>query len=252
MVYEFEPTAVAPASPSASGGGRGGESSRRRTFSGQPIKRTVVDVSSVLGMVDGGIPLPVQASIAGLVEEVERLRHEVDLAHHYEYFLGEEADRHPILPVLNRRAVLRALGQLLAASERAGVPGSLVYLHFGGIERLREIHGLAAADGALIHVTSLIRAELRQTDLIGYLDGSDFAVALAVAEADGADEKAQHIAARVAERPFVWEGSRFLFSVGIGVAHFQPAISAEDLLAAADAKRRGITDPGTPAAGPEA
>lgn len=188
-------------------------------------------------------PQAVEQSIAALVAEIERLRHEVDLARHYENFLGEEADRHPTLPVLNRRALLRALGQLLVASEQAEMPGSLLYLHVGGIERLRVQQGLAASDAALTHVAQTMRAEFRQTDLIGYLDGGDFAVALALADPVSAEKKARALAGHLTEQPWIWQDSRFLFTIGFGLAHFRAERSADETLSLADAVRRGVSRP---------
>ncbi|MDR3439514.1 diguanylate cyclase domain-containing protein [Telmatospirillum sp.] len=238
MVDRIDERTIEALGWSSLGGRQGSEFLRRRALPRTPEKRPVVDVSSVFDFSEAPLPLAVEQSLAALVEEVERLRHEVDLSHHYENFLGEEADRHSILPVLNRRAWLRALGQLLVASEQSDFPGSALYLHVGGVERLRVTQGLGASDAALVHVAELMRKAFRQTDLIGYLDGSDFAVALALAEPDAAREKARAVAESLAKESFIWRGSRFLFTVGFGLADFQPGVSAEDLLGAADASRR--------------
>jgi diguanylate cyclase (GGDEF)-like protein len=236
-------TAVTAAERSNSDARQGDHLARRRFLPPAPAKRTISDVATLLCGADGMSSESVAQSIAALVEEIERLRREVDLSRHYENFLGEEADRHPTLPVLNRRALMRALGQLLVASEQAEVPGSLLYLHVGGIERLRVLHGLAASDAALTHVAQLMRSEFRQTDLIGYLDGGDFAVALALAEPAAAMEKARSLAEHLAEQPLVWQDNRFLFTIAFGLAHFRADLSAEATLALADAVRRGVSLP---------
>jgi GGDEF domain-containing protein len=246
MMDDVSPTAVTALDRSTSGGRQGGDSPRRYLAASAPSKRTVDDVAAVLGGTDGVLSQAVEHSIAALVQEVERLRREVDLAHHYENFLGEEADRHPILPVLNRRALLRALGQLLVASEQAGVPGSLLYVHVGGVERLRVRYGLAASDLALAQIAQTIRAECRQTDLVGYLDGGDFAIALALAEPAAADEKARALADRLVEQPLIWGDSRHFFTVGFGLARFRAELSAEEALNLADGARRGVSPPDDP------
>ena len=243
MVDGVNPAAIIPASRSNSGGRQGGDTLRRRFSPSAPARRTVDDVAAVLGGLDGSLPEAVEKTIAALVGEVERLRHEIDLARHYENFLGEEADRHPTLPVLNRRALMRELGQLLIATDEAGVPGSFLYLHMGGVERLRERHGLAASDAALIEMAQVIRAECRQTDLIGYLDGGDFAVVLALAEPKAAEEKAKSLVSRLARHPLVWQDDHFHFSVGFGLVEFSSGLSADDILTMADASRRGVGEP---------
>lgn len=229
-----------PADRSHSGGRQAGYQAGRPPPVAAPAHQGAEDV---LGASGGQFPQSAEQSIAALVAEVERLRHDVDLARHYEAFLGEEADRHPILPVLNRRALLRALGQLLVASEQAEITGSLLYLHIGGIERLRVLHGLAASDAALLHAVRVMRGELRQTDLIGYLDGGDFAIALALADPAAAEDKARALIAHLVAEPVEWEGGRFLFTVTVGLAHFHAERSAEETLHLADLTRRGGARP---------
>ncbi len=231
--------AVMPAGSVATPGGSGGDGGGRRPF---PFRRhkpsDVVEASSILDLPPGAIPGAAQASIAALVGEVERLREEAEQSRHVEAFLAAEADRHPLLPVLNRRAFLRELGRLLALSEREALPGTLVYLHLGEVERLRVEQGLAAGDAALVHLAAVLRSALRQTDLVGYLDGADFAVALAVCEDDVAGEKVAHIVRTLAGRQFLWLGRPVHFAIGLGMVHFRAEASAEQLLGEADAARR--------------
>lgn len=209
-----------------------------------PERRPVIDATPMLGLADGSIPPAIQACLSGLVEEVERLREQVDVARHHEAFLQSQLDRHPFLPCLTRRAFLAATARLVDTSLRVGLPGTLVYLQLAGIDRLKVVHGLAAADAALTHVVALIAGQLRQTDLLGHLDGGDFAVALAVSEDGGAEDKARRIARHIAEHAFDWQGRRFLFTATLGVAHFQEDRTAEQLLADADAARRSGDDVG--------
>ncbi len=241
LPIDMDATAIIAAGCIATSGRSGREGAWPRST---PRRRQrsagIVDVASILGLPPGAIPASVQDSIAALVDEVECLRDEADQSRHVETFLAMEADRHSFLPVLTRRALLRELGRLLDLSEREALPGSLIYLHLGGIERLRVVEGLAASDAVLVQVAEEIRSELRQTDLLGYLDGCDFAVALAVAEDGGAAEKAENIAAKLAGRSFDWQGRPIILSVGLGVAHFRSGVRAEQLLAAADAARRGL------------
>lgn len=198
---------------------------------------TPADVSSLLGMPLGDIPKPVLDKVAALVDEIDLLRTELSQAHHHVRWLGERSDQDSLLPVLHRRAFMRDLGRLMEQSERAGLPGALVLLQVGGVGLLRSAHGIEAGDAALTHVAGLLKAELRQTDLLGYLDNGDFAVALALTE--GAGDKARDLAARLSAEPFEWRGERYSFTVLVGQAGFRSGETARSLLAAADRDRRG-------------
>ena len=127
-----------------------------------------------------------------------------------------------------------ALSRLLQASERAELPGTLAILHVAGIEAVREAHGLAAASAALTFIAEEITTELRQTDLLGYLDSSDFAIALAVAEPDGAKAKLDRIVTTLAATSFLWEEKPISLGIAAGMVHFTAGMTGESLLAEAD------------------
>jgi len=213
---------------------------RWRHYGARPAPMvTPQDVASLLGMPLGAIPLPVQEKFAELVDEVENLRAELNQAQHHVHWLEERSDQDSLLPLLHRRAFLRELGRVMEQSERAALPGTLVLLHVGGIDLLRQVHGLEAGDAALLHVADQLKTQLRQIDLLGYLDNGDFAVALALAEDEGAEDKARSLAANLTAEPFVWQGQSFLFTVLAGQAHFRPGDTPQTVLTAADAARRG-------------
>ena len=218
---------------------------RRDGDHGKPHEHhAVVDSTSVLGLADGAVPQSVRDGLAALVTEVERLREQLVVAHRHEEFLRSQLDQHPFLACLNRRAFLAATARLLETSLRVELPGTLVYLQLPAVDRLKLVHGLAAADAALAHVVPLIAGELRQTDLLGHLDGGDFALALGFSGDDGAEGKARRIAGQIAARPFDWQGLRFGLTASLGFAHFRSGSDAEQLLAEADLARRSGDDIG--------
>ncbi|HVI52664.1 MAG TPA: diguanylate cyclase [Candidatus Sulfotelmatobacter sp.] len=247
VTYDDIPSRAAAAMPAGSvtpdrrDGEQRPEVFRWRHYGARPAPMTTPqDVASLLGMPLGAIPKPLQDKIAELVDEVEHLRGELNQAHHHIHWLEERSDQDAQLSVLHRRAFLRELGRVLEQCERAGgLPGTVALLHVGGIELLRHVHGMEAADAALLHVAGVLRRRLRQTDLLGYLDNGDFAVALTLAGDEGADGKARELADSLTAEPFLWKDQPFLFTVLAGQAHFRDGGTAQTLLAAADAARRG-------------
>jgi len=236
MVDHIDPLAyISPPVPPAGGhGGFAGRQPPRDQKSAAHSQSPAVDVAGVLGDAQQALSPAMQACVLELVEQVERLREELERVRMHETWLENAADRHPSLPALNRRAFMGALGRLLQASERAELPGTLALLHVAGIEAVREAHGLAAASAALTFVAEEIMTELRQTDLLGYLDSSDFCIALAVAEPEGAKAKIDRIAGTLAATSFLWEETPVVLGVSVGMVHFESGITAERLLAAAD------------------
>ena len=236
MVDHIDPSAYIPPSV-APAGGQGGFAGRQPQQERKPESSgpaPIVDVAAVLGATEQALSPAMQACFLELVEHVERLREELERVRMHESYLANAADRHPSLPALTRRAFMGALTRLLQTSERAELPGSLAVLHVSGIEKLREAHGLAAAGAALAFVAGEIMTELRQTDLLGYLDSSDFAIALAVAEPEGAKAKIERIATTLAATPFLWQEKPIGLGIAAGMVHFEAGMTAESLLAEAD------------------
>lgn len=236
MVDQIDPSAYIPP-PVAPAGGQGGLAGRQPQQEHKPASSgasPAVDVAAVLAATEQALSPAMQACFLELVEQLERLREELEWVKMHESYLVNAADRHPSLPALNRRAFMSALTRLLQASERAELPGSLAVLHVSGIEALREAHGLAAAVAALAFVAEEIMTELRQTDLLGYLDSSDFAIALAVAEPEGAKDKIDRIATTLAATSFLWEEKPIGLGIAVGMVHFGEGMTAESLLALAD------------------
>ena len=236
MVDQVEPSAYIPP-PVAPAGGQSGFAGRQPRQDHQPaghIPSPVVDVAAVLGDGEQALSPAMQACFLELVEQAERLREELERVRMHETYLESAVDRHPSLPALNRRAFMGSLTRLLQASERAELPGTLAILHVAGIEAVREAHGLAAASAALTFVAEEIMTELRQTDLLGYLDSSDFAIALAVAEPEGAKVKIDRIVTTLAATAFLWEDKPISLGIAAGMIHFEEGMTAESLLASAD------------------
>lgn len=236
MVDQVEPAAYVPP-PVAPAGGQGGFAGRQPHQDHKPASHNsspAVDVAAVLGATEQALSPAMQACFLELVEQAERLREELERVRMHETYLESALDRHPILPALNRRAFMSALSRLLQASERAELPGTLAVLHVAGIESVRQKHGLAAASAALTFVAEEIMTELRQTDLLGYLDSSDFAIALAVAEPEGAKAKIDRIGATLAATSFLWEEKPISLGIGVGMVNFETGMTAESLLASAD------------------
>jgi GGDEF domain-containing protein len=235
MVDQIDPSAYIPP-PVGPAGGQGGFAGRQQHERKPPASgpSPAVDVAAVLAATEQALSPAMQACFLELVQQLERLREELERVRMHESYLVNAADRHPSLPALNRRAFMGALTRLLQASERAELPGSLAVLHVSGIEAVREAHGLPAASAALAFVAEEIMAELRQTDLLGYLDSSDFALALAVAEPDGAKTKIDRIAATLAATPFLWQDQPIDLGIAVGMVHFGAGMTAESLLAQAD------------------
>jgi GGDEF domain-containing protein len=240
-------------------GDRGGPGQRRNPANqgkGDPHRRGLVDVANdvrphsleatddlagLLGLSQMDLPAPVQACITALIEEVERLRNELAQVRRHEEMLRDLADHHPTLPVQHRRAFLRELTKLMAQCERSGMPGTLIHLHLAGAEALRAAHGPEAAEAALGKAIEIIRGGTEPADALGYMEGGNFALALALIGENEARTRVQHLAQRIAAMPFLWNGQRPALDVVWASIPFAAGIEADALLRTVESAARGQT-----------
>jgi len=195
------------------------------------------DVASILGLPEAAVTPAVLKAVTGLLAELERLRWMDSQHHRRQTFLEGLAERDCVVPACNRRGFMRELEALLATGSGEG---TLVVLHVHGIEQLRQLHGFAAGDGALRHITANLVGALRSTDPVGLLGGSDFGVLLPGTELISAREKVRDVMERINAQPFVWEGRSCSFAMFSGYHVLQPGENAEAALAGADRARRGL------------
>ena len=200
-------------------------------------KHTVADVASILGLPDAAVTPAVLKAVTGLLSELDRLRWLDSQHRRRQAFLEGLGDRDAVVPTLNRRGFLRELEALLSTGHGSG---TLVVLHVGGIEHLRQVQGCAAGDGALRHVSAHLVGALRSSDPVGLMGGSDFALLLSGTELDAAREKVREIMERINQQPFYWQGDVLSFALFSGYHVLQPGEGAEAAVAAADRARRGL------------
>jgi diguanylate cyclase (GGDEF)-like protein len=145
------------------------------------------------------------------------------------------ADRDALTPLLNRRAFLRELVRAQAFVERYEAPASLIYFDLDGLKTLNDRFGHAAGDAALKAIAERILGLVRASDVVGRLGGDEFAVLLVQTDGFQAEAKACALAEAVAGQPVAGLEPGARISISWGVAELRPGLSADALLAEADA-----------------
>lgn len=190
------------------------------------------------GLKRSKLPLAVRAAVDLLTAETAMLAQEnADLAE--KLAIAEAlADRDPLVPVFNRRALLRELGRVVSYVDRYRTQAAVIFIDMDGFKALNDGFGHAVGDAALAHVARLLLHQVRDSDIVGRVGGDEFAVVLANAAPDEARRKASGLAAVIAETPFIFEGVRHALSATLGVHTFHGdgagGEGAESLVARAD------------------
>jgi len=196
--------------------------------------REVSDSASVMGIPEAELTPKVRAAIMTLMEEVGRLRQEIETARNRLSQLEWVADQDSLLPVFNRRAFVRELSRVMSYSERYGTPSSVLYFDINSFKAINDGFGHAAGDAALELVTETLVQNLRESDIVGRLGGDEFGIILSHADRATANEKAQMLAERIGAARFAWDGQEIRLNVAYGVYSFKQGEDALHALEEAD------------------
>lgn len=137
----------------------------------------------------------------------------------------------PLTALPNRRAFERGmLGQ-----RRAGEQSALLALDLDHFKAVNDTYGHAAGDLVLQQVAVVLRANMRQRDLLARVGGEELSVLLPATGATRARQIANRLRREVAAIEIDWEGTVITVTVSIGVALADGGLPADKLFAQADA-----------------
>jgi diguanylate cyclase (GGDEF)-like protein len=193
------------------------------------------DQATFLGLKETELSPSVRAALMALLDEVGRLRQELDLTRKRISHLERVADEDSMLPIANRRAFVRELTRLISYCERYGTAGSVLYFDLNGMKEINDRYGHPAGDEALRHFARLLVANLRDSDVVGRLGGDEFGVILAQADETQARDKAGTLVDLVNTHPVMWQGEALLLSCAVGIHQFSARQNADEALSKADA-----------------
>ncbi|MDF1721185.1 MAG: GGDEF domain-containing protein [Minwuia sp.] len=193
-----------------------------------------VEVSDFFGVPEGELTPKVREALMGLMDEVDSLRRELQIAKGKIEGLEELADRDPLMPVANRRAFVREMSRMMSYTERYGVPSSLVFFDVNGLKQINDSLGHAAGDKALLAVATTLGEQIRDTDIVGRIGGDEFGVILAQADEDVARVKAQQLVDAIKALPVAFDGTTFHVDVAHGIFPFGKGDTTTSALAEAD------------------
>jgi diguanylate cyclase (GGDEF)-like protein/PAS domain S-box-containing protein len=164
--------------------------------------------------------------------------------HELQERLAYLADHDPLTDLYNRRRFESELEQQVALCRRYGDTAALLMLDLDHFKFVNDALGHRVGDGVIRHLTALLQARLRGSDILARLGGDEFAVILPRVDANAAMHLASELVTRVEENPFMHDGHRYLLSGSVGVVMLDAVSTPEDALvnvdiALYDAKQRG-------------
>lgn len=171
---------------------------------------------------------------AELLEEIAQLKATVARLEAKCGELDRLAHLDPLVPIANRRGMMRELETMIARHERHGSPAAVLFIDLDGLKMLNDSFGHGGGDAALVHVARHLQGGVRTTDCVARLGGDEFCILLDHADEQRAIETAARLANLVAGDDFLFEGQPVPLSVAIGLTVIQRGDTPTAVLARAD------------------
>jgi len=169
-----------------------------------------------------------------LLEEIARLRTEIVRLESKVDELDQLAHRDPLVPLFNRRGMLRELETMIARHNRHGSPGAVLFVDLNDLKLLNDQYGHMGGDAALVTVAEKLIEGTRTNDCVARLGGDEFCVLLDHADEKSALETAQRLVTIIADGECLFEGLPMPLSVAIGVTLIEKGDTPATVLARAD------------------
>lgn len=175
-----------------------------------------------------------QRDPAELLDEITRLRGEVTRLEAKVEELDRLAHRDALVPLANRRGMLRELETMIARHQRHGDKAAMLFVDLNDLKQLNDQFGHIGGDAALVLVAEKLLEGTRSTDCVARLGGDEFCVLLDHADEASAVDTANRLIEAIAAADFRIEGTPMPLSVAIGVTIIQEGDTPATILARAD------------------
>lgn len=174
------------------------------------------------------------ADPAALLEEIVRLRSDIQILSDKVLELEALAYRDPLVPLANRRGMLRDLEAMIARHQRHAIPSAVLFVDLDDLKVLNDSFGHGGGDVALIHVAEKLLMGTRANDTVARLGGDEFCVLLDHADDKLARDIAERLVKLIAGEDCVYQSSPMPLSVAIGVTLIEAGDTPATVLARAD------------------
>ncbi len=134
----------------------------------------------------------------------------------------------------NRRGFYEHLQRTLAAAQRYGDQGVLVFCDLDCFKDVNDSFGHHVGDIVLRHVGSVIEAEVRETDVVARLGGDEFAILMIQTSWRDGLKRAQMLNHVLNRTVVAHDGREIPVRASFGVEAFGPSDEANNLVARAD------------------
>ncbi len=153
----------------------------------------------------------------------------------YEEELAYQAQHDSLTGLFNRNYFQQELEREIARVERSGAECALLYLDLDQFKYVNDTLGHAAGDRLLVECSQILRAHLREGDLLARFGGDEFTILLYDVDLEGTRMVADHIRKLFEDYRFFEDGQAFNVTCSIGATMINSStFDGDDSLSQAD------------------
>lgn len=167
-------------------------------------------------------------------EKLRRLQDEIGVLKTQIMQLEQKADTDPLVPIYNRRALVREIGRAQALMSRYDILCSVIFFDLNGFKKINDTHGHSVGDDLLIKIGETLKDHVRDCDMVARVGGDEFGVLLFKTDETIARAKAASLACRIAEQNIDMIGEIISVSSAWGVSPCHPDDTPRQILHRAD------------------
>ena len=186
-------------------------------------------------MLDHDMDAKARAAMAQLLAENEGLHAALDEMRERVSELERLADSDTLTPLPNRRVFVREVERVARQVGRYGTPAAVMFVDVNALKSINDAHGHQAGDAALIHVATLLKREVRATDVVARIGGDEFGLLLDHLDEDAAAAKAALLVLALANEPFDLGARQLAVGLSVGLTMIRAEDNVDAILARADA-----------------
>ncbi|MFZ2620518.1 MAG: GGDEF domain-containing protein, partial [Alphaproteobacteria bacterium] len=157
------------------------------------------------------------ADFGQILDDMIALKRQVMQQEKMIFHLQTDAMADPLTGLANRRAFDEEMQKSLSTAKRYNRTHGLLLIDADNFKSINDNLGHAMGDKVLQHIASLLRQNVRKTDIIARLGGDEFAVILnELRSADNAEARAIALMDIIAKTPCIGEEKSIHIGVSIG------------------------------------
>lgn len=135
---------------------------------------------------------------------------------------------------LNRRGLEEIFDKEAARALRRNAPLCVALLDIDNFKRLNDTYGHRTGDDALIHLTRVIRGNIRPEDTVARLGGEEFIIVYPEADLDQATTALVRLQRELTKTYFLADDQKLLITFSAGVSLWEPGEAMDGVINRAD------------------